>query len=534
MQAKVSLIADVAGFKRRLQEAGAAFKQFQRVVGAQTGNSFVGPMPLTDGKRGGGVAGGAGGSLMGGSQGGGVGSGLLSMGLKGAAAVGVTMGAAALYQRRLQIARENTAIRSLTGGSTVGGVSSQGFTAEERRERALGIASELGRNTSEAELTKLTDQSEKLQRRFGVSQEQSSATIGAGRRAGAQGEKVLATAIGAAVAGGLTGSRIGEFLSSMTESLTQMSQGVNIDASSLAGFASTLTGMDFFGSDPRRSFRAVQGISGAFSQGDRYQQAQASRAILASVPGASASDVELRRSQGLFGTTSAKDLARMKRLGYDDSTIKTLGLKGPELIGNIFKDVLSTGVGMSPASQQLQFQQKTGISDFGAAQSIFLRLKELGGDASLFTKGDRKRISDATKSPEDKLNSTMQGLDGRILKLNTSVDNLTNRMSNVTGEGAVGAKSIWDSASGLFSKVNPGNLMDQGSGGFLGYGGGRSAPTGEDLAGTPEMFAAAFAKELVEALKENTAATKNNSKTTKGGLPGNASVMDRMREVAGK
>jgi len=535
MQAKVSLIADVAGFKRRLQEAGAAFKQFQRIVSAQTGNSFVGPMPLTSGGSPRGIAGGAGGNLAG-NSGGGMGGSLLSMGMKGAAAVGVTVGAAALYQRRLDIARQNMSIRSLTGGSTVGGISSQGFTGEEHRERAMGIATELGRNASEAELTRLTDQSEKLQRRFGISQEQSSATVGAGRRAGAQGEKVLATAIGAAVTSGLTGSRVGEFLASMTESLTQMSQGVNIDTSSLAGMASSLAGMSFFKDDPRRAFRTIQQMGGAFSNGDRYQQAQAARAIQMSSPGASAADIELRRSQGLFGETSAKDLDRMKRLGYDDSTIKTLGLKGPELIGNIFKDVMATGSGMGMGEKQLQFQQKTGIQDFGAAQSLFLRIQEAErkGEAFKLTKFDRKKLQEAGQSPEVLV---MKNLDGSILNLNTSVQNLTDRMSNVAGEGAVGAKGVWDTASGWLGKVNSGNLTDQvggNNGGFLSYGGKSGPPSGDDLAGTPEMFAAAFAKELVEALKENTTATRNNSKTTKGGIPGNATVMDRRREVTGK
>lgn len=449
--AKISLVADISGFKQKLAEATRSFSSFEKLIkrGGSSSGSFPsgggysaagpgGPTPympppkalqqviMTGGspwRKGDQLKGSDFGkdlSSLGGMAGGTIGKVLGGLGLTAGVA-----GAAMLYNRRLNIAQDNLKIRALTGGDTVSGRSGLGFTSAERRQRAMGIAGALGRNMGGSELSGLTNYGESLERAHGVGADQQADFLGSARRSG-QDTKFMADTVGGAVAAKLTGSRVGEYLQSMSQALEQMSQGVNIDANSLNGFASELTKMPFFHDNPARGFQTAQTLNSVFSNGDRYQQAQAARSILASVPGAGPAGIELRRSRGLFGAIKKGDIDRYKQLGFSPGAIGALSLSPNALIGNMFNDAMKTSGGNTDM-QFMQFQEKTGLKG-DEAFNIFHKIKTKG--VGSLTAADQKSISNAGLSPTDRLAKTFSGVDSEFVQLRTKIDDLINQLAD--------------------------------------------------------------------------------------------------------
>lgn len=349
------------------------------------------------------------------------------LGGMGRAALGLAtaVGVGTLYNRREQMADERLKIRALTReGGTINEASAMGFSPAERRARAAEMAQAAG-GVGTAELEKLTNLGEVAQRAYGVTEDQSAGAVGAARRAGIQDQgKFLSNSIGAAVAAGLEGSQIGEYLSAMSGYMAEMSRGVNIDGASLNGFAAALGGLPFFKNDPNRIFDALKGINQAFTSGDIFQQAQGTRAILASAPGASPAATEFRRKMGLFGQLDKDTLGNLKNAGVDT---RALEVGGSAIVRNIFKDVMSSTEGMSPTDQLYEFQARTGLAP-GAAASIFGGLKS----GKMGTAEIEKKLQEATMSPEERLAKTMDNVDGTFkqssAKLSQALDNAAQKI----------------------------------------------------------------------------------------------------------
>src|SRR3990172_7171353 len=245
-EAKIKLSADIGGLRREVKQAEALLTNFVTSTGKKLDRLSIRQVALKGirqrqdqgmneatravremgewkGKGGGGGQGG-GGQQGGGFSGGvrGIGS---ALGTSVSSIVGMGISAAtvgALFRRRLQEAEENLQTRALTGGAALptGRVSRFGFTGEEQRARGLGIARAAGQDLTQKQLVGATDQGEMLERAFGITGEQSAGLMGAARKGGVsdiQGQsKVLAQTVGGAVVAGLTGSRISEYLGSMT------------------------------------------------------------------------------------------------------------------------------------------------------------------------------------------------------------------------------------------------------------------------------------------------------------------------------
>jgi len=240
------------------------------------------------------------GETGGGAQGGGVAKKGLGMVGKGLAAIGVTAGVGALYQRGQGLAKQQILTQQLAGAGLGGERSKLGFTRMERLQRSEGISQALGRRTTEEELTGMVNQGEQFTRAFGVDAGQQGQVMKAARKAGVDDQqKFLATSIGDAVTMGLEGSALTEYLGSMTGYLDTMSKGMDINEGSLRGFAGTLGSLPFFSKNPERIFDAINRLDETFKGGDRFQQSQAVQAIRdVGGQGLSASAVEARRGMG--------------------------------------------------------------------------------------------------------------------------------------------------------------------------------------------------------------------------------------------
>ena len=296
----------------------------------------------------------------------------------GAFAIGTGI---ALFRRQLGISRQFQDIRGLTGigglpDALTGAGGSLGFATDERRQRAIGLASALGRDVSSNELTSLVNKGEVLQRAYGVSQQGVSGLLGAGRRAG-MGTEVLSQTVGQARAAGLRGSRVEEYLDSIAQGISSMSQGININRDSFTGMMGWMLSMPFFKNDPQRGLAAAQSLNQAFTSGDRFQQAMAARAIqLAAGSPIRPAGVETRRRMGLFGGFKKSELDDLKNL--DEETKQALGVSGSSIIAKIFSNVMGATEGLPQISRLNAFLNATTLQP-GPGVSIFNRLLQNGG-----------------------------------------------------------------------------------------------------------------------------------------------------------
>ncbi len=333
-------------------------------------------------------------------------------------------GIMSLYNRRVQMASGRMSQRALTTDSGYASESSNlGFTTEERRQRASELAREASPMSSK-QLSALTDVADKMERAYGITD--SANAVGVARRAGVQDQgKFLTDVTSRARGAGYEGPMIGEYLSSMTGFLSEMSKGIDINSDSLNGMAGAIGTLPFFKNDPSRVFDAMRGMNNAFTNGDEFQKAQAIRAIGASAPGSSASMLEMRREMGIFGSVDSKTMAGLQKAGVDT---RSLGVSGGQIIKNTFSDIMNSTSGMSPDQQLYEFTKRLGVKP-GEGMSMFAAAKN---GASLDTLD--KMAKDAAKSPEDKLKDTMSNMDGSIKNLDAQISRIVDGMANNVAE----------------------------------------------------------------------------------------------------
>lgn len=340
--------------------------------------------------------------------------------------LGLGLGVGALYGTAKEAAGQRTGLRALTGGAVVGADSSMGFTPEERRSRATDIARSLGRDVSTAELTRLTNFGERVERGYGVDSGTLASGIRESRRAGiTDSQKFLATSIGIAVSQGLEGSRVGEYLSAMTGYMSELADSITVDTDSVNAISAAFGDIPFFKNDPSRFFNQLRGLDQSFKEGDRFQQAQAARAIQASMGGMGASPaaIELRRGLGLFGGN--KDLA--KRTG-----VSALGVSGGTILQNMFNEMKTSTENMSPEEQLLEIMTRGNLQGQGGIEIAQMIREGKGGQIT------EKQIQMAQMSPEkqlemkmqERLANTFQGVDKSIMQLNASIKALQEYLAN--------------------------------------------------------------------------------------------------------
>lgn len=363
-------------------------------------------------------SGGSGGGDEGGA-GGGIGGFMGKIGGLGKA-LGLAMGAMAIYNRRLSMAQSRMPIREL--GSQLGSeTSTQGFTPEERRSRMLDMTRAAGKNLGSAESTSLTDLSETMQRGYGISSEESAGAVATGRKANESGEKYLASTVGAAVAAKLEGSRIGEFLQASTAALTEMSQnGVGIDSASLNGFAGALSTLPFFKNDPNKAFAQLKGIAEGFKDGDRFQQSQAMLSIQQLSGGVDPAIAKMRMEAGLFHNFSEEELSMMP-----EEMRRGMSVKGEDIVDDTVSKVLAQTKDMDHGSRVYEVQKMLNLPEGGASTALANRLV-VGGSM----KGAGMKLSelkaaatgtDMQKKIREKANENMANSDGSMLKVNATI-----------------------------------------------------------------------------------------------------------------
>lgn len=423
--------------------------------------------------------------------------------------LGIGVGVSALVQRQLTQAREGMQLRELTGGGIVGGESRYGFTRSERRGRAVEIARGAGRSMSSSELESATTGSEVAQRAFGISGGEYGGAIGASRRAGGGEDavKFAGDTIGDAVAIGLEGSSVGEYLSSMTGYMESMSKGVDIDQSSLRGFAAAMGQLDFFKSDPSRIFDALRGLGDAFKKSDPYSQYLQYRSIqdAASKDGGgvlSPAAVENRKRLGLFGKVSDKDL-----LESPDEIRRALSIGSGEMINAYLKNAMKDTQGLGDNEKFLAFQESTNLQP-GQALPLFNKFNR-GEELS---KKDMKAIETAQKSPEERAADNMRSFEGSMLDFGREIDDLANIVSTFASEGVikfVDAVGGFDNAVGILVAALAGKgLMSAAGGGAFGAaiggaaGGAVSGATGFLGKGGAVVGAAAAGVLIGEAIRD--------------------------------
>jgi hypothetical protein len=363
-------------------------------------------------------------------QGGGTGSGIFGRAGRMLSLVAGGMGIMSAFSRREQMATGRLATRALTtDAETIEETSRLGFTPEERRQRAIQLARQTP--STGAELTNLTDLGEQLERAYGVEQGQFAESVGAARRAGVQDQAgMIRRTTGMASAAGLASPQIIELMQAQTSYLAEMSKGINIDSSSLTGFATALSTLPFFKSDPNRAFDAIRDMNKAFTGGDEFQRAQGIRAIGAAAPGSSASALEFRREMGLFGELDPATLKNLEKAGVDTRAMR---VGGGEIVKNIFDEVMTTTKDQSPNDQLYQFMKRTGLSQ-GAAASIFGELKGGGGDMQKIEQQLREAAKDPQVAIQERLNDTYRNVDGSIKDLSAMMQRVLEGMATNIAE----------------------------------------------------------------------------------------------------
>lgn len=320
----------------------------------------------------------------------------------------------------MRVATETRQLRGLTGigaDEPVESLGPYGFMPTERRTRGLDIVQAFGSRMNQGQLESGIRQSEMIERAFGVGGQTQAGLLAAGRRAGVT--DMTPRAVSQAVAAGLTGSRMIEYLEAMTESLSSLSEGVNIDDRSIASLGGVfIANSEFFRQDARRVSRTFQGLNEMFAGGDRFQQAQAFRAIRRTAgPGASAAGVEIRRRLGLFANLSSENLEyfggggpRGGPMGSPNTAFgNVLGVGGTDIIQNIMEEITSNVAGLGPAQQAFEFMSRIGMMNEGGL-SLF-RLQKQGKLTTEALQGVLKETPEAIRLEADK---AMQSIPAKL------------------------------------------------------------------------------------------------------------------------
>lgn len=363
-----------------------------------------------------------------------------------AATAGVTLGVGALLQKQFQVSEQRQGIMALSGGGIDESRSQMGFTPSERRQRQTEVARALGRDLTPTQLREMSDAGEMAQRSHGVDMGTQAQLMGAVRKSGGAGQENLAftKGMGAAIQAGLTGARVTEFLEGMSGSLESMSEGTVIDSASLRGFAGALSTLPIFKDDPQRSFRAAQTLAQTFQKGDRFQQALASRSIVAAAGGrGTPAEVEVRKNLGLFfgGSAAKETMDNLRKMGPEgEGFAKFLGDTSPDkIIREMFKDIQSRFKDRPLAENAHRFAQETGL-DQGEALSLYSKI----GATGEISGADIESIKQANMTPQQmnsRLVDTYKGSEKSMADLKSAIETLTETMAGMTGELAAALHS---------------------------------------------------------------------------------------------
>lgn len=483
-QARLTLGLDLKQFKQGIAEAKrlmAELAALSKSIGTGPGFSEGGGGGTGGGAGGGGagtVGGGGGGAGAGGGSGTGAGGGASSMGMGAGlrklnsgvsglitggplALLGaVGLGAAAVaMQRQMALASSGLSLRSLSGGGISEERSKYGFDLAERYERGMSIAAGAGRALTSRELDKSINASEQLERGFGISGEQYGATTGVARRGGiGDQDKFIAGVIGDAVANRLSGSAIGEYLSTMTGYMESMSKGIDIDEKSLRGMASSIGSLEFFKRDPSRIFDAMKGVEAALKGTDPYQRYMAYKAIEHASPGISPIGVEIRRQMPLFGKVGKDVLDTLndpllKGTGWGDVG-KTMNIPGEKLFKEFMAELYTTTLGgeggnkRSPESRLQEGVAVTGMSPPAMALILanYDKWRAQHPDKSIreypWSKKDQKIMEDDLAPAKTEAEKNMLSFQGSVKKFGEWVDSLENKVSAGIADGILKAKAL--------------------------------------------------------------------------------------------
>jgi len=404
--------------------------------------SLEGSMSSMSGDPAPGKAGGGGGGVpgLGGMRGGGRMGGMLGRAGPVGIAASVAMGAGMWAMSRAHPqAMAGMGVREITGGGLVDDNSRFGFNRMERRGTARGIGAQLGRDASSGELNKLTDQSEMMQRAFGISGGQFAGAVGSARKAGIgdQGEFV-ATAVGDAVAIGLTGSAVGEYLGAMTGYLDSMSKGINVDQKSLKGFASSLGSLDFFKSNPERIFDTLQGLQSAFRDKDPFQEYLTYQSFQEASGGKlTPAGVEIRRNLPLIGSAlSAKDTKEMRNEGLG-AVADIFNTSGKKAVESRYKLAERNSRGKDEQNKFFAFLRAMGLENDKSGAGLALYRKMRKNDGNL-PEGALTDYQDAIKTPEERAAKNMATFEGGVIDFATKIDNMKNLVSDPLAKAAIG------------------------------------------------------------------------------------------------
>lgn len=154
-----------------------------------------------------------------------------------------------------------------------------------------------------------------------------------------------------------------------------------------------------------------------FQSGDRFQQAQAARAIMRAAGGGRVADTEVRRAMGLFANLRGErpsDRA-ISGEGYammgggeglveyfrkiDPQFAKSLGVSGADIISNIFKEARKSTIGLSTGQRAFEFMSRIGMMNQGGLE--LYRMAEEGGGR--VTEEQAKGVFEKQKAEEEKL-----------------------------------------------------------------------------------------------------------------------------------
>ena len=353
-----------------------------------------------------------------------------------AGTVGIAMGVGALYNRGQNLANSGMGVRELSGGNSIGDERSKlGFTKLERLEQGRSQALSAERELSSEDLSKRIDFSEQAQRAYGIDQGQTSQTMSVARKAGVQDEqKMVAVSIGEAVAAGLTGSSINEYLAEMTGHMSQMSKGVDINDTSLRGISSSMADLDFFKKDPSRIFDAMNQLDSTFRGGDEFQQMIAAQSIQSTTDGTSGpAAIEFRKSMGLNGKLDDQTKSNLKKAGVDVATLET---SGKDILKEQFRILMKRSEGMSGTQRLFEFKEATGM-DSGAAASIYGKLSK-GEDLTDKDMESMLSPEDQMKAIQERANNNMKNLDGGMKTLHEQISTLNDTMATKVATGITG------------------------------------------------------------------------------------------------
>ena len=430
--AKITLSVDISQLERGLQKAGVQLNNFQKTVSGIGSGAIVDGGSASVGRRSGGYGSRPMRDVYGTSStissrmrgfsnatasaitGGPIGavSGLL--GLAGLGAVGA--GVNALYQRRTQQAKEDSAMRALTG-SVVGGESSMEFSQAERRARGLQIGRGMARGMSGAELTGAVDQGEMLEKFFNVGGETQAGFLGAATKSGdPNAMRTMSQIVANAMAVGLEKAKVPDLLEATTGFLSQISMKADVSTGAVSRFMGGLMGSSFFGKDPRRAAEAAAGLNSAFSGGDRFQQAMAVESLRMGkgMGNLSPEGAELVRMRGLFADPLKKSLLSV----FDNpATVAAMKQKPEERIENLIK---ANMMRFSGANKDANILGLATSLDQKSPDALITMIEKVRKGGSLTPKDAAELKRGASPFSES---------DKKILDLNVSIDNLIKTLS---------------------------------------------------------------------------------------------------------